>query len=191
MATRNKGKLVEFEAILGKMSYELVGLDEVKNAPEDVEETGRTFEENAQIKAKAYGEATGIPVVADDSGLEVDALGGRPGVSSARYAPTVEERNRKLLKELKDVPREKRTARFVSVVCYFDPKTKLTLTAKGSVEGEIAFKIRGVNGFGYDPIFIADELGKTFGEASDEEKNKISHRARALGTLRKKLESYF
>jgi XTP/dITP diphosphohydrolase len=153
-----------------------VGLDKM-----DVEETGETFAANALLKAEAYCKASGLPTLADDSGLAVDALNGAPGVYSARYAPTAEERNTKLLKAIEGVPPEKRTARFVCVIALVLPD-QVTVTAEGRVEGRIGFAPRGEHGFGYDPVFMVDE-NRTMAELLPDEKNVISHRGRALFKL--------
>ena len=184
VASNNKNKIREIKTLLGD-KFEVLSMAEM-NIELEIEETGVTFEENAIIKAKAIYDLCALPIVADDSGLMVDALGGEPGVYSARYAgdPCNDENNNaKLLKNLDGVTN--RTARFISVVAFYDGKK--TVTASGTVEGEILYDGRGTNGFGYDPLFLATELNKTFGEASDEEKNKISHRARALKNLVEKL----
>lgn len=188
MATRNKGKLLEFINILGS-DFELLSLEEVSLVPNEVEETGKTFEENSCIKAVAYGDASGILTIADDTGLVVDSLNGRPGVYSARYAPTSQKRIEKLLVEMKDIPESERSARFISVVCLYDPKIRVCMIGKGKAEGKIMFQPKGSNGFGYDSIFFSNEIGKTFGEATDQEKNKISHRARSLKELKTKINS--
>lgn len=178
VATKNKSKAREVAEILQGMPYEIVTLDSYPDAP-DVDENGSTFLENAIIKAKAYAEYTGELTLADDSGLEVDALDGAPGVMSARYAPTTTERNAKLLDVMKDVPDDKRTARFRCAIAIADPEGDIK-TAEGKVEGVIAHEARGEKGFGYDPLFYIPELGKHFAELEPEEKNAISHRGRAL-----------
>jgi len=133
------------------------------------------------LKATTFGKKAGLLTLAEDTGLEVDALGGRPGVYTARYAPgTDEDRYRKLLNELKDVPEEKRTARFRTVVAIYNPKDDTTKICEGIYEGRIAVELKGSNGFGYDPIFYNVELGKTNAEMTREEKNKVSHRGKAL-----------
>lgn len=184
VASGNKNKVKEIKALLGNR-FEVVSMKEM-GVFVDVEETGTTFEENALIKAKAVYELCGLPAVADDSGLIVDALNGEPGVYSARYAgePCDDAKNNeKLLFNLKNEPN--RAARFVSAVVLYDGKT--AVTGFGTVEGSIIDEYRGTNGFGYDPLFLVTELNKTFGEASDEEKNSVSHRARALQSLTEKL----
>ncbi|OGV90803.1 non-canonical purine NTP pyrophosphatase, RdgB/HAM1 family [Microgenomates group bacterium RIFCSPLOWO2_01_FULL_46_13] len=183
VATRNEGKLLEVLDILKDLPVKVSALKDMGQLI-DLEESGKTFEENAAIKARAVGGVTGKLTLADDSGLIVDVLKGRPGVYSARYAPTSEERNEKVLKELQGVPFKKRTARFVCVMVVYNPITKEVKTAEGVVEGYITDRPKGKGGFGYDPIFYSPELGKTFGEASAEEKNRVSHRARALGKVR-------
>jgi len=157
----------------------------------DVEETGTTFEENSYIKAEAIMKATGLPAIADDSGLETDALDGAPGVYSARFSgenASDESNNEKLLNLLRDIPDENRGARFVSVVtlCYPDGKT---LVARGECPGTINRAPAGDGGFGYDPLFVPEGFEKTYAQITAEEKNAISHRANALRILKEKLES--
>lgn len=183
VATKNQGKAREVAEILQGMPYEIVTLDSYPDAP-DVDENGSTFLENAVIKAKAYAEYTGELTLADDSGLEVDALGGAPGVMSARFAPTTPERNAKLLDMMKDVPDNERTARFRCAIAIADPEGNIQ-TAEGKVEGVIAHSPKGTQGFGYDPLFYIPELGKHFAELEPEEKNAISHRGRALNAAKK------
>ncbi len=175
LATNNKNKLREFRSILEPLGYEVLAQSEA-GADIEAEETGSTFEENAYIKAKAAYDVTGLMTIADDSGLEVDALGGRPGIYSARYA---EEGKRcaKVLAEMDGVPEEKRTARFVCAICCINEKGG-SFTVRGVCEGKIGYEKRGTNGFGYDPIFMYG--GKSFAELSGEEKNRVSHRADAL-----------
>lgn len=185
LATHNPGKVGEFQRILSPLSVtvETAALSEV-------EETGRTFAENAKLKAEAACRETGLPAVADDSGLAVDALNGAPGVYSARYAgegASSADRNRKLLRALRKVPAEKRSARFVCAICCAFPNGD-SITAHGECEGSIAFAPRGGGGFGYDPLFLVGE--KSFGELSGEEKDRISHRGRALREFAEKLKQY-
>lgn len=185
LATKNRGKAVEIGRILQGTGLEIISLDdfpEVALPPE----TGATMQENALIKARAAAKATGLPALADDSGLEVDFLGGAPGVYSARYSgekATDEENYRKLLAELKGVPEEKRTARFRCVIALvgFDEEERLF---EGVFEGVITMEPRGENGFGYDPVFLVPGLGRTSAELSPGEKNRISHRAKALAALK-------
>lgn len=182
-ATHNKNKLREFREILGPLGYEV--LDEGEAGVDvEVEETGATFEENARLKAEAIHAATGEAALADDSGLCVDALGGEPGVFSARYGGlgTDGERTELLLKNLAGAPRERRTARFMCSIVFIGADGR-EITASGSVEGYIAEAPEGENGFGYDPVFFSPELGKTFAMASAAEKNAVSHRGRALAAL--------
>ena len=186
-ATNNKGKLSEMKAIFADLGIEIISMSDADIYVE-VEETGTTFEENSLIKAKAVSLLCDYPVIADDSGLCVDALNGAPGVHSARYAgenATDKEKIDKILKELED--EEDRTARFVSVVTFVDTDGQY-ISARGTVEGHILKAPEGNNGFGYDPIFYCDELGKSFAVADAEEKNKISHRGRALNQLYKLLK---
>ena len=180
LASKNPHKLTELQKILGALGVEVM-MESDAGIDLEVEETGTTFEENSLLKAQAVMQATGMPAIADDSGLTVDALGGAPGVYSARYGgcTTDPERIALLLENLKDVPAEKRTAQFVSVItCLFPDGRKIV--AKGVVNGVITTEPHGENGFGYDPVFFIPEKGKTFAELSSEEKNAISHRGRAL-----------
>ncbi|HIC74562.1 MAG TPA: RdgB/HAM1 family non-canonical purine NTP pyrophosphatase, partial [Candidatus Marinimicrobia bacterium] len=157
------------------------------NIPE-VEETGTSFEENAFLKARTIAKITGLPSVADDTGLEVDALGGAPGIFSARYAGescTYEDNVKKLLSELSGIATDRRTARFITVAVYVDKETELS--AEGVVEGVITEKPEGFGGFGYDPVFSVLDMKKTYAELSDEEKNRVSHRGKAIWSLIKKL----
>lgn len=188
VATRNQKKLRELAALLADLPVEVVGLDRFPGTPE-VEETGTTFAENARLKALAAARSTGQWAVADDSGLEVDALDGRPGVRSARFAgpgATDEANNALLLQLLRDVPPERRRGRFRCAIAIASP-TGETWVDEGVCEGVIAEAPRGEGGFGYDPLFIVPELGRTFAELPAEEKNRISHRARALRLTRERL----
>lgn len=181
LATRNRHKGEELAALLGDLGIRIRTLDEFPGAP-DVVEDGNTCEANAVKKAKEIAAATGLPAVADDTGLEVDALDGRPGVYAARYAgeqATYEDNYRKLLRELSGVPRGRRTARFITVAAIALPWNGVQI-ATGRLEGLIAEEPAGSRGFGYDPVFFLPELGKTLAELSAEEKNRISHRAKAF-----------
>ncbi|NPA49609.1 MAG: XTP/dITP diphosphatase [Thermodesulfobacteria bacterium] len=191
LATRNPGKVKELKALLADTGLEVKSLEDFPEAPE-VEETGKTFFENAFQKAREIALATGHMAMADDSGLEVDALGGAPGVYSARFAgegATDEENIRKLLQELEGVPEEKRTARFRCVIVVYHPSGHW-FKAEGVWEGLITTEPRGEGGFGYDPIFLIPELGKTAAEIPLELKNKLSHRAKALAEMKYKLPSF-
>ncbi len=182
LASGNKGKLAEFRAMLD--GYNVLSPHEL-NIEFDVEETGSTFYDNALIKARALFELSGLPALADDSGLCVDALGGAPGVFSARYSGgSDKDNNNKLLSELKG--KTNRSAHFESCIVYYDGKE--IISAVGKTYGVIADSECGCGGFGYDPLFISDDLGKTFGEATETEKNLVSHRARALAALKDELE---
>lgn len=190
VATKNQHKMIEFERMLLPLGIELVGEKDLKKPLTDVEETGNTFEENALLKAKAACLETGMVSFADDSGLCVDALGGAPGVYSARYSGVHgddEANNRKLLAELEGVPYEKRTARYVAAIACVFPDGK-EFVVRGTCEGHIDFEEHGKNGFGYDPLFIT-EIG-CFGEVSAEEKDAISHRGNALLKFREELIKY-
>lgn len=185
VATHNRGKLKEYQEMLDAPELELVTLDDAGIA-HDVEETGATFLENARLKADAYAAMSGLPTLADDSGLQVDALGGAPGVYSKRYAGEGKsdgERNEYLLEKLRNVPKEKRTARFRCVIVINDAKGQ-TWTTEGICEGEIGFEPRGTNGFGYDPIFVVTDRSVHLAELSSRDKNQISHRANALVAAR-------
>lgn len=183
MATNNANKLREAREILAPLGIELISQKEAGTYIEP-EENGTTFAENALIKARAVFAETGLPTIADDSGLCVDALDGRPGVYSARYAPKGEE-CAKLLEEMKDIPDEKRGASFQCVIAYVDADTVFTVSG-ATIGGKIGYEERGTNGFGYDPVFMCGD--RTLAEMSAEEKNKISHRAVALNGLYEKLK---
>ena len=190
IATRNRHKAVELQTLLHGAGYNAVRLDEIDpdgKIPE-VEETGTTFKENALLKAHAIAKATGLPSVADDTGLEVDALGGAPGIFSARYAGencTYEDNVKKLLRELSDVADDRRIAHFKTVAVYVHKETELS--AEGVVEGVITEKAEGVGGFGYDPVFSVLDMKKTYAQLADEEKNRVSHRGKAIRSLIEKL----
>lgn len=187
-ATKNKGKIKEIQAILGN-EYTVKSMEQI-GINIDIIEDGKTFEENAIKKAVEIMNITNKIVLADDSGLEIDYLDGEPGVYSARYMgedTPYEIKNNKILDILKDVEEEKRGARFVSVIALAIPK-KEPITTKGTIEGIIGYEIKGENGFGYDPIFYIPELKMTVAELPIEEKNKISHRGKALKQMKKILE---
>lgn len=189
IATTNQGKIREIKDIFQDFFPDVLTLNDL-DAVIKVEETGKTFAENACLKAQTVGRKTGYLTLAEDSGLVVDALNGRPGIQSARYcAGSDEDRNKKLLSELKGVPVERRTARYKASVAVFDPQEGSTRIFEGSSEGYITEKPIGSNGFGYDPVFFNLTLGKTNGEASLKEKNKVSHRAKALTACRRYLKS--
>jgi XTP/dITP diphosphohydrolase len=189
LATANADKVAEIAAILSPSGIELV--PRPSHVP-DVDETGETLEENARLKAEALVVATGEPAMADDTGLEVDALGGGPGVYSSRYAgegATYDDNVRKLLAELDGVPLQRRTARFRTVALLRWPDGT-EVVATGEVDGVIASEARGSSGFGYDPVFVpVDGDGRTFAEMSPEEKHVVSHRGRAFRTLAEVLAS--
>lgn len=189
LASNNRAKRAELEQILSSLGIELATLKELGIEAPDPEEDGETFADNALIKAKAFMEASGLPVIADDSGLCVDALGGRPGVHSARYGGDHDSSSaiKKLLGELDTVPMEKRTARFeCHIICLYPDGRRVD--AHGTCEGYIAFEPRGNGGFGFDPVFCLPD-GRCFGELSADEKHAVSHRGNALRELRKKLET--
>jgi len=191
IATRNMGKLREIQAILAPLGLKIFSLSDFPAIPEIIED-GQTFEENAVKKAVAVARQTGRIAIADDSGLSVDALQGRPGVFSSRYAgekSTDTERYQKLLGEMSAIPKEKRVAAFICVIAVSSPEGKAE-TVAGQCRGEIALAPRGSHGFGYDPVFYLPELGKTMAELAPEVKNRISHRARALEKLKSILPDF-
>jgi XTP/dITP diphosphohydrolase len=182
--TRNRGKLAELREILGEAGIPVLPLDEFPAAPE-VEESGTTFEENARLKALTLARALGRVVLAEDAGLEVDALGGAPGPRSARFAGEPQDprkNNELLLRRLAGVPLERRTARFRCAACLASPDGILA-ESEGATEGRILFEPRGAGGFGYDPLFFSLELRRSFAEAPSDAKNAVSHRGRALRAL--------
>ncbi len=185
-ATNNPGKLAEFRAILAPLGIDVISMKEA-GIHSEPEETGTTFEENARIKAQAASQAAGMPALADDSGLCVDALDGAPGIHTARFGGAISqaEKNALLLSRMTGIPKEKRTARFVSAVCLAEPSGRCT-EAMGVCEGFLLTEPDGTGGFGYDPIF-ADLQGRSFGTLPAAEKNRISHRARALTVLADKV----
>ncbi len=190
LASKNKHKLEEISQITKQFDMELVLQSEL-GVDIDVEETGTTFEENSLIKAEAVMKATGMPALADDSGIMVDALGGAPGVYSARYGfdESLDDWGRLelLLKNTENVPDGQRQAKFVSVISFITPDGQV-IQARGEIHGELTRQPRGDHGFGYDPIFYYPPLGKTTAQLSPEEKNSVSHRANALKVFYEKLK---
>ena len=190
LASKNKHKLEEISQITEKFHMELVLQSEL-GVDIDVEETGTTFEENSLIKAEAVMKATGLPALADDSGIMVDALGGEPGIYSARYGfdESLDDRGRLelLLKNTEHVPDGQRHAKFVSVISFITPEGNV-IQARGEIHGELTREPRGDHGFGYDPIFYYPPFGKTTAELTPEEKNSVSHRANALKVFYEKLK---
>lgn len=193
-ATSNPHKIDEVRAILAPLGIEVVGLDSISPQPPEPVEDGATFEANARIKAIAYAKATGQSCLADDSGLEVDALGGRPGVHSARYAGVGSSRpqrdaanNAKLLGELEHVPDDRRTARFVCAMCLADPRGTVLAETRGEFPGMIAREPRGTNGFGYDPLLHLPDRQCTSAELTNDEKNARSHRGEATRMMAQRL----
>lgn len=187
-ATKNKGKIKEIQAVLGD-SYEVITMEEA-GIDTEIDETGTTFEENAAIKAETVMKLCGETVLADDSGLEIDYLNGEPGIYSARYMghdTSYDIKNQNLIDRLKGVPEEKRTARFVCAIAAAFPD-KPTVVVRGTMEGIIGYEIKGENGFGYDPIFFLPEYGMTSAELSPDEKNRISHRGKALRAMKQRLD---
>lgn len=195
LATGNQGKIKETQAIMGDYEAEIISMKEA-GLDLDIEENGTTFEDNAFIKARAVADALAAQgkgqtcvVMADDSGLEIDCLNGEPGVYSARYLgeeTSFELKSLDLIRRMADVPEEERKARFVCAITAVFPDGA-AVTTKGIVEGRIGHELRGDNGFGYDIIFYLPEYGCTAAELSDEEKNQISHRSRALGLMKEEL----
>lgn len=188
-ATGNEGKMKEIRMILGDMDYEILSMKEAGIAA-DIVEDGKTFEENAEIKARAISKLANCLVLADDSGLEVDYMDKQPGIYSARWLgedTSYDVKNQKIIENLEGVPDEKRTARFVCAVAAAFPDGRV-ITKRGTVEGIIGYEQRGENGFGYDPIFFLPEYGKTTAELEPEDKNKISHRGRALEQIKEELK---
>jgi XTP/dITP diphosphohydrolase len=193
VATGNAGKVRELAKLLSASPVELIGLNDMANL-NDVAETGSTFRENAILKAAGYARQSGLWSLADDSGLEVEALGGRPGVASARYAgkeTPYDQKIRSLLELLAETGDADRRARFVCSMAISDRNGKITFTAEGICEGKLANIPRGTNGFGYDPIFVPDGFEKTFGEFNDDIKQQISHRARASREIVRYLLGFF
>lgn len=187
-ATSNEGKMKEIRLIMQDSGYEVVSLKEA-GISADIEENGTTFEENAVIKASVIAKLTGELAMADDSGLEVDYMDKAPGIYSARFLgedTDYDIKNNFILDKLKDVPVPQRSARFVCAIALARPDGT-SVTKRATIEGYIGFEIRGENGFGYDPIFMVPEFNKTTAELSIEEKNKISHRAKALMAMKEEL----
>ena len=187
IATHNQDKLKELHQGLDNLNIKLLTLNDFPSIGEIVE-NGKTLEENALIKAREVHRITSLPSISDDTGLEVDALGGQPGIFTARYAGqncSYIDNINKMLKEMKNVPEKKRTASFITAMAYVDKHTELT--AYGVVKGMIEKKIKSLGGFGYDPIFYVKEYKKTFSDMSIEEKNSVSHRGKAIRAIKSKL----
>ena len=190
-ATGNRHKIIEIESITKLFGMKVIAKGETAAAALEEEETGTTFEENSKIKAEEIMKVTGMPAIADDSGLMVEALGGAPGVYSARFAgehATDEENNEKLMSLMEEIPDGRRQAKFVSVITLMYPDGRI-LTARGECPGTIGRVPEGTNGFGYDPLFLPEGYSVTYAQLTAEEKNRISHRAKALEILRRRLES--
>ena len=188
-ATGNAGKMREIKRILGDLGVEIVSMKEAGIAT-DAEENGKTYEENALIKARAVAALTGDCVLADDSGLEIDYLNKEPGIYSARYMgedTSYRIKNANLIERLEGVPDEKRTARFVCAIAAVLPNGK-ELTVRATIEGRIGYEEKGEGGFGYDPIFYVPELKKTTAELTEDEKNSVSHRGKALRLMKEELK---
>lgn len=191
LATTNRHKVEEFQAIFSDLPLQLLSLRDI-NLDLEVEETGTTFQENSVLKALAYARASGLLALADDSGLEIDVLDGAPGVYSARFLgeqTSYEERFKAILARLQGLPQEQRTARFRCVITIAEP-TGYHRSVEGKIEGVIADSPKGTHGFGYDPVFLVPELGKTTAELAPEQKNQISHRGRAARLAREVLRDW-
>lgn len=187
-ATKNRGKIIEVKKIFTESGFEITSLLDLNDNLE-VQENEKTFEGNARKKAKVVFEKYKIPVIADDSGIEIDQLNSSPGVYSARYAgenATDEENNMKLVNELKNFP-EPHHAKYVCCAVYYDQENYIA--ESGEIKGKIIMKGRGTNGFGYDPLFVPDGYSKTMAELSPDEKNRISHRAKAFIKLKRKMKT--
>jgi len=190
-ATGNKGKVKEIQMILADLGLKITTMKE-EGIHMEVEENGRTYEENALIKVREVAKYTDAIVMADDSGLEIDYLNKEPGIYSARYLgedTSYRIKNKNLIDRLEGVPDEQRTARFVCAIAAILPDGR-ELTTRGIIEGRIDYEEKGENGFGYDPIFYVPEFGKTTAELTEEEKNKVSHRGRALEKMKEELKNY-
>lgn len=190
-ATGNIGKIKEIQMIMADIGIEVLSMSEA-GISATIEEDGKSYEENALKKARAIAAVTQDIVMADDSGLEIDALNREPGIYSARYLgedTSYHVKNQNLLERLKEVPKEQRTARFVCAIAAILPNGKELIT-KAAVEGRIGYQEQGTHGFGYDPIFIVPEFEKTTAELTEEEKNKISHRGKALYLMKEELKKY-
>lgn len=190
-ATGNAGKIKEIQMIMADTGMEVLSMKEA-GISIDVEENGNTYEENALIKARAVAAQTDCLVMADDSGLEIDYLNKEPGIYSARYLgedTSYRIKNQNLIDRLEGVPDEKRTARFVCAIAAILPNGQ-ELTARATIEGRIGYEEKGENGFGYDPIFYVPQFGKTTAELSEEEKNQVSHRGKALEIMKEELKKY-
>jgi XTP/dITP diphosphohydrolase len=188
LATHNSDKVLEFKTGLNHVNIDLLPLDQFCNIGE-IEETGVTLKQNAKIKAETVFNITQTPTIADDTGLEVDALGGAPGVYSSRFSgenASYADNVKKLLKEMESIPIKNRTATFRTVICYRDKERELY--TEGEIKGIITEKPKGHNGFGYDPIFYISKFNKTMAELTPEEKNTVSHRGNAIRNLRKLLK---
>ena len=192
IGTKNEGKIREITRIVNLPWVQWQTFQEYPDFP-DIEETGNTYEENAILKAKITSDKYSLPVIADDSGLEVDALGGKPGIYSSRFSgeDSNDQKNiEKLLSLLKDVPEEERTTRFRCYAVLFVPEEGI-LSTEGVCEGKIGFKPEGSKGFGYDPVFIPEDYEKTMAMLSINEKNRISHRSKAFRRLENKIRAYY
>jgi XTP/dITP diphosphohydrolase len=190
LATHNRNKLREMRQLLDLPHVRVLCLDDLPGMPE-IEETGTTFAENAILKARGVMEWSGLPTIADDSGLEVDALDGRPGVWSSRYGSPNISGLEKLLYEMEDIPLGERIARYRCVIAFVDVPDNGADLCEGSCEGLILYEPRGCNGFGYDPVFWSEELDCTFAEADPDDKNRISHRGKAMRQMAKGLLARF
>lgn len=192
IATTNEGKFKEMVHFLDDLPFEFVSLKDLNTTPEEPEENAPDIEGNAILKAKYYGEKTGLVSIADDGGLFIDALDGWPGVKSARVADTTEERIEKTLEKMKELSEDKRTASFQTCLAVYNPKDKNIFVSHGQTDGKILNKkVEAKNGFGYDPIFFANEAGKTYAEMTTSEKNAVSHRGKALNKIKYFLQNQY
>lgn len=191
IGTTRQGKIKEIKNVMKNLDIQLVTLKDINFTNAEPEETGKTYKQNAILKAKFYGNKTNLPTCSDDTGLEIDALPNKLGLKSKRYKDgTDKDRVKKLLKELINIPKNKRTARFITVTAFYNPQNKKIITFKGISEGRIARHDRGKKGFGYDPIFIPNGLTKTNAQLSLKEKNKYSSRSKAAGKLKEYLKNF-
>jgi XTP/dITP diphosphohydrolase len=193
IATKNENKLKEIKEILDPKHFEIFSFHDIHDLP-DIEEDGDTFEANALKKARVLGDYTKMLTLADDSGLMVDAINGEPGVYSSRYGGVEKDydrNNTKLLEELKDISEENRTACFVCCIVLYSPLLRKHVTFRGECKGKIGYELSGMNGFGYDPLFIVPQFNRTFAELEAFEKNSISHRGKALKLFKDYIDYYY
>lgn len=192
IATKNKGKAYEFFAILKDLNFQIITLADIDPFKTEPKETGKTFAENAIVKARFYGQKTGFLTLTDDSGLLVEALPDKLGIKTRRYSKgSSKTKYLKLLKEMEKISHDKRGAKFISAIAFFDPEKNYLKITAGVCRGKISNQPKGKYGFGYDPVFIVKDLNKHFSELSLEEKNQVSHRAKALKKMKKYLKTNY